>query len=373
MWKKGLYFWGPAEISNNKVIHFERAQSRVLKFLPGFALALALAIVGLLLLFLEFRADRKTDEGRIGKETSRRFELTVLLLVFVAAYFATHLPFFIAGRYRIPIIPILLLFGAYGIERVRLEMTARRVKKAAIWMGVLIVAYLATSRQLAEYRPDLGMWHFDRGDAYRKQGQVELAQAEFQKAVELSNEPSPLAYNNLGAAMDQLGRPEEAVGYFERALEIKPDYLEARRNLVSVLLRMKRADLAYEHQLEIVRLDPRDAVARFNLGINLLLQSRLDDAIGRFSEAVELDPSYYNAQYHLARSLAMAGRTKEATARYLIVMRLGEGNVEARFELAGLLAKTGDKQQAITHLRRVLAARPDHTAARQLLAELESD
>ncbi len=371
MGKKTLLFWGPAEISNNKVIHFDRANSRVLRFLPGFPLALALSIIGLLLFFLELR----TGGGLTGTTTgpaSRRFELTVPLVAFVIVYFASYLPFFIAGRYRVPVIPALLLFGAYGIERVWLMATARRIS-AAVWIGVLTVIYLGTSHRIVDYRPDLGMWHFDRGDAYRKQGKTELAHAEFRQAVEKSDKPTPVALNNLGVSLDQLGYHEEAVERFEQALEIKPNYLEARWNLVAVLVRANRTDAVYEHLMEIVRFNPRDTRARFYLGVSLLEQSKFDKAVGQLSEAVRLDPSQVNAQYCLAQALAKSGRPKEAIARYGIALRLAEDHLGARFELAELLAQAGKNKEAITHLTRVLEIKPDHSAARELLNRLESD
>ncbi len=268
MWRKTLLFWGPAEISNNEVLHYDRADSRLLKFLPGFPVALALAIVGFVILFIEHRRTRGSKRTA-GGEPPHRFELTVLMVAFVAAYFASYLPFFIQGRYRIPIVPVLLLFGAYGIDRVSAEFSARRLRTAGIWCGVFAVAYLGARLQLAEYRPDLGMWRFLRGDAYRKQGKTELARREFSKAVESSDKPNALAYNNLGVALDQLGRQAEAVEPFEKAIGINPNFLDARRNLVSVLLRMNRADEAYGQLVEIVRLDPKDAVARSNLGVCL--------------------------------------------------------------------------------------------------------
>jgi len=369
--RKTLLFWGPAEISNSEVMYYDRAHSRVLRFLPGFPVALSLAIIGLALLFMEFRG-RRRREGGTDEKYSRRFELMVLLLAFVAIYFASYLPFFIAGRYRVPVIPVLLLFGACGIERVRADLDARRFKNVAVWIGIFIVAYFGARLQLAEYRPDLGMWHFLRGDAYRKQGNTELARAEFNKAVESSNKPNALAYNNLGVALDQLGRPAEAIEPLEEALKINPNFLDARRNLVSVLLRMNRADAAYAHLVEVVRLDPKDAVARFNLGVCLLQQSKLEDAIARFQEAAGLNPAYLNAQFFLARSLALAGRSSEAAARYDVVLRLAEKSVDARFELAALLARTGEKEQAIANLRRVLELKPNHAAARGLLVELET-
>jgi Flp pilus assembly protein TadD/4-amino-4-deoxy-L-arabinose transferase-like glycosyltransferase len=334
MGRKALLFWGPAEISNNEVMYYDRAHSRVLKFLPGFPVALALAIIGAALLVMEFRGRRKR-EGATDEKYSRRLELVVLMIAFVAVYFASYLPFFIQGRYRIPIIPVLLLFGAYGIERVRADLGARRFKTVAIWAGVFVIAYLGARLQVADYKPDLGMWHFLRGDAYRKQAKTELARAEFAKAIESSGRPNALAYNNLGVALDQLGRQAEAVDPFEKAIGINPNFLDARRNLVSVLLRMNRADEAYRQLVEIVRLDPKDAVARSNLGVCLMMQSRLEDALEQFETAVQLNPTYVNARFYLARALAQSGRNQEAMAQLRRVLELKPDHAGARAMLEG--------------------------------------
>jgi tetratricopeptide (TPR) repeat protein len=42
---------------------------------------------------------------------------------------------------------------------------------------------------------------------------------------------SPEAHNNLGIALGSQGRIDEAVAEFEAALRIKPDFVDARRNL----------------------------------------------------------------------------------------------------------------------------------------------
>ena len=39
------------------------------------------------------------------------------------------------------------------------------------------------------------------------------------------------AHNNLGIALVQAGRMQEAIGHYEQALRIKPDYAEAHYNL----------------------------------------------------------------------------------------------------------------------------------------------
>jgi protein O-GlcNAc transferase len=43
------------------------------------------------------------------------------------------------------------------------------------------------------------------------------------------------AHNNLGVAVGMLGRLDEAIGHFRRALQIRPDYSDAQRNLAAAL------------------------------------------------------------------------------------------------------------------------------------------
>ncbi len=371
MAKKAVLFWGPAEVSNNEVLYFDRARSHVLRLLPGFPVALALAIVGLLLLWIEIRASGRT-KIRPAENQSRRFELSVLLVAFIIVYFASYLPFFAAGRYRVPIIPVLLLFGAYGVETVRSKTAGRRFKFAAVWVGVFAVAYLGARLQIASYRPDLGMWHFLRGDAYRKQGNTELARVEFSEAVRTSEKPNAIACNNLGATLDRMGHTDEAIAQFEKALEINPNFLDARRNLVTVLLRSNRVDAAAVQLAEIVRLDPTDVASRFNLGVCLMRESRVNEAIGPLSEVARLSPTNLNAQVYLARALALAGRPADAVAQYQVALKLAENNPDVRFEMAQLLAKDGDREQAVAQLKRVLQSNPNHEAARKLLGELST-
>lgn len=44
--RRAALFWGPAEVSNNKVVAVEKAESAVLRFIPGFPVVLAWALLG---------------------------------------------------------------------------------------------------------------------------------------------------------------------------------------------------------------------------------------------------------------------------------------------------------------------------------------
>lgn len=60
-------------------------------------------------------------------------------------------------------------------------------------------------------------------------GQYDLAIADFSKAMELSPEGA-LQWNYKGMALEKLGRKEEALEYYNKALQIDPNYELAKSN-----------------------------------------------------------------------------------------------------------------------------------------------
>ena len=51
-----------------------------------------------------------------------------------------------------------------------------------------------------------------------------------------------MAENNLGNALSESNRVDEAIGHFQRAIALKPDYALAMNNYGALLLKMNRAD-----------------------------------------------------------------------------------------------------------------------------------
>ena len=70
------------------------------------------------------------------------------------------------------------------------------------------------------------------------------------------------AYNNLGAALTDQGRVDEAISHYTAALRLQPRYVKARYNLGMTLARQGRFAEAREHFAEVLRLDPNHAAAR---------------------------------------------------------------------------------------------------------------
>ena len=124
------------------------------------------------------------------------------------------------------------------------------------------------------------------------------------------------AYDNLGLALDALGRYDEAIQSGEEALRLN----RARAshspwpalNLGLVLMRLERLDEAEALFRESAREDPRFAPAPYQLGVVLEKKGRAADAVAALSEAARLDPQYAEPHYVLARLYRRAGENEKA-------------------------------------------------------------
>src|SRR5436853_7458930 len=67
--------------------------------------------------------------------------------------------------------------------------------------------------------------------------QIEQAIGEYQRAIELRPDLA-MAHFNLGVAVEKLGRFRQSIGHFERAISLRPDYALARMARASGLLRL---------------------------------------------------------------------------------------------------------------------------------------
>jgi len=181
--------------------------------------------------------------------------------------------------------------------------------------------------------------------------------------------PSAAAHYNLATALTMAGSLDEAVGSYEKALELRPDYALAHNNLGAILFQRGQLDAAGVHLREAVRLDPKNADALDNLG---RLEQRLGDprsARQHYEQALVARSDWPLAMVDLAWILAAspeAGATNPKRAADLAqraVMLTGRRDVVALDALAGALAATGDFDRAIAVVDEALKIAPSGQAA----------
>src|SRR5439155_590671 len=111
-------------------------------------------------------------------------------------------------------------------------------------------------------------------------------------------------------------RSEAAVRHYSIARALRPRSGATWHNLGVALRDQKKLDEAIACYHNAIELDPKSAFAHNNLGNSLRSQKKVDDAIACYRTAIELDPKYAVAHFNLGTALRDLEKVDEAIASY---------------------------------------------------------
>jgi protein O-mannosyl-transferase len=186
---------------------------------------------------------------------------------------------------------------------------------------------------------------------------VEQAKAHLEAALKYNPDYAE-AHNNLGLALQVLGRLDEAAAEHAAALRLEPGFADAHDNLGAVWQKMGRLQDAAAQYAEAIRLRPGRAEAHGNLGNALLLQGHPEEAVPRYREALRIDPALADIRFNLATALQRTGRNEQATAEYQAVLRTEPENADAHAGLAATLETIGRLDEAAVQYEAVVRLEP---------------
>lgn len=169
------------------------------------------------------------------------------------------------------------------------------------------------ARHLIQQNPDIGFAWKLLGAAFQVQGMEALPA--LQRAAELLPGDAE-AQNNLGVALVDCGKTQQAIASFRRALEINPDYAGAHNSLGAILKVMGHLDPAVSSLRRALQIDPDFAQAHCNLGTALQELGQLDAAVACYRRALEINPEDADAHNNLGTALNDLGRLEDAVASY---------------------------------------------------------
>jgi len=292
-----------------------------LHHLWNFGLLLPLAIAGVVL-------------------TAGRWREHWLIPVSAGVYVASVILFFVFARYRLPVVPLLMLLAAGGVVMIPALWREKQLR-TLILAGLLLVAggvlshwpvvkvehqraitYLtfasgATQLQPADvqradafYRKaiELGPRHAAAYYSYamllRDQGQEEQARSLLMQAVGLKSDFAD-AWNQLGLLMEKQGDAAAAMRCYQQAIFAVPGHASAHNNIGVLYSRAGQLEQALHHYDLALQADPKMAQAYNNRGTVLARMGRLAEAAEAFRQALAINPNYPDAQANLQRAMKM--------------------------------------------------------------------
>ena len=139
------------------------------------------------------------------------------------------------------------------------------------------------------------------GVAFLRNGQVDEAIAQYKKAVGINPGSAEMQYN-LGNTLARKGNWTDAIDCYQAALGTERDSVKAakvRNNLGAALERLGRADEALEQFRRALEINENYPEAHCNLGRMLAHRGRRDEAVAHLREALRLKPGYEQARKQL--------------------------------------------------------------------------
>lgn len=278
------------------------------------------------------------------------------LHVMAVAYAASVVGFFVFARYRYPLVPFLMLSGATAVagSLAFWQRASSRLRGAAIL--AVVTSLVVTYQPMLSPTLMRAITENNLGTALQQLGRHDEAVAHHQQAIALMPGYAP-AYNNLGASLRAAGRLDEAVAAYRQALALKPDFASASYNLANALLE-KGQDGASVDQFRQALQSADTVEAHNNLGIALARQGDMPGAVAEFRAALKLDDRSVPAHRNLGNMLIDMGARAEGMTHLERAVALAPTEPDATYDIGSVLLQEENFAGAAERFRAVLAITP---------------
>jgi tetratricopeptide (TPR) repeat protein len=272
------------------------------------------------------------------------------------------------------------------------EWRLSRVAFGGLMAGVILALMFCAWKQTTYWKSNETLWphtlacttgnymaHFNLGNALRQEGRMDDAITHYEEALQIAPRDAE-THNNIGLALFQKGRMNDAMAHLQKAAQIAPHDAATQNNLGYTLLQMGRVDEAITHCRQAVQIRPDFAEAHNNLGLAFFRQGRMDEAIAQYQKALEIKPADPSVQNNLAWLLATCpeaslrnGDKAVELARRANALTGGENPIILR-TLASAFAEAGRFSEAVEAAQRALRvaeAQANTGLAGQLQSEIK--
>ncbi len=178
-----------------------------------------------------------------------------------------------------------------------------------------------------------------------------------------------------GVRSDKDGKPDEAVSHYQKAIELAPDFYEARNNLGSDLLSKSQFPEAKQQFEKVLTINPSDGAAYFNLANLSLLTQQYDQGQHWVEEGLSKQPDSAFGHFLRGSIDARSGKPNEAEVALKRCLELDPFMSKSHLALVNLYMQQKRPADAASELRVFLKNFPEDPfapKAKQVLEKLEA-
>lgn len=163
---------------------------------------------------------------------------------------------------------------------------------------------------------------------------------------------------------------EEAIPYFQQAVDLKNDYVEAL-DMLGVIYAQKKDSLALAYYQNILEIQPERSDIYFKMGVYHMEREEWNQSMGAYERAIQLNPrdadSYYNLGYVLT-TIKVYDKARNSFAKAISV---SPRNFKAYYGRGYAHEMLGDLTNAASDYREALGIRPKHQPSAEGLTRVK--
>ena len=207
---------------------------------------------------------------------------------------------------------------------------------ACVWSAALIVRQVSSRRIMAGIAAGLLLVGC-LGVSWKQTGHWRNSVTLFEHTLSVTTN-NVVAEYNYAQGLGTVGRAEEAMEHYRRALRIRPDYYAAHVNLGAMLRQLGDLSGATNHLGQAVALEPTNSLPRLHLGLALSAMQDWPAADAQFATASALGTTEPKLPAEWAKVLLAQKKTREAADQFRASLQFEPDSLEALNNLAWILA-----------------------------------
>jgi len=231
-----------------------------IRFLPSFGMMIPLALLGLC--------------------RTRHDPTLAVLRLFILTNGCVIIAFFIAARYRLTLIPILLFFAGSGLSILIRDLCRRDSR--SIFSSTILMAFTAIIVQ--------------------------------QDPFDIEHQDLSECYNLIGKADSNGGRHSEAIKDFSQALQVNSQHWDAMFNLAREYQLMDQCAISIPLYKRVLDAYSNDRDSLNNLGICLVVVGDTEAALVQLEKVIRLYPDGPDIYINLSQAYLATGDFQQAMA-----------------------------------------------------------
>ena len=298
---------------------------------------------------------------------------------------------FVADHFSYLSTPVLILLICLCISfllvKLKLKFPSLTSKTAKIFMWLIflgVITYMSGKSMTLtrNYKDVVTLWenllsdnpkawvaYTNLGYIYRSVGKIENAISLYRKAIEIIPD-DPNAYYNLANTYYDIGETEQAIELYRKTIKIDSHYVNAYNNLGLIYNNIGKTNEAIDLFRRAIQINPRQAKTYYNLGLTYENIGSSEEAIELYEKAIEIDLHFSEAYYNLGNLYNKIAMPMEAVTLYKKAIELLPTDPHLYFNLGNTYNTVGQVENATNSYKKAIEIDPHFSEAYYNLGNL---